>query len=121
MQATFDDAPGIGRKEILERQERARAAAEEAGYKALLIVGRSFYDRPGDLAYLTNHFPPFPATVFSEANRGMGHAFFVLPVAGAPVLITDPRRHRADLVLVDDVRAASDLGQAVVDVIREKG
>jgi Xaa-Pro aminopeptidase len=121
MQPALDDAPGIGREEILERQERARAAAEQAGYKALLVVGRSFYDRPGDLAYLTNHFPPFPSTVFSEVNRGMGHAFFLLPVAGAPVLITDPRRHRADLVPIDDVRAAADLGQAVVDVIREKG
>lgn len=122
MQAkTFDDIPGIGREEILARQERARAAADRAGYAALLVVGRSFYDRPGDLAYLTNHFPPFPATVFSEVNRGMGHAFFLLPVAGAPVLLTDPRRHRVDLVPVDDVRAAADLGRAVVEALREKG
>jgi Xaa-Pro aminopeptidase len=122
MQAkSLDDIPGIGRDEILARQERARGAAERAGYAALLVVGRSFYDRPGDLAYLTNHFPPFPATVFSDVNRGMGHAFFLLPVAGAPVLLTDPRRHRTDLVPVDDVRAAADLGQAVIDALREKG
>ena len=116
----LDDVPGISQAEILERQERARAAADAAGYAALLVVGRSFYDRPGDLAYLTNHFPPFPSTVFSDVNRGMGHGFFLLPTSGAPVLLTDPRKHRADLVAVEDVRAAADLGRAIVDLLREK-
>ncbi|MCC6792548.1 MAG: aminopeptidase P family protein, partial [Thermomicrobiales bacterium] len=96
-------------------------AAEAAGYDALLVVGRSFYDRPGDLAYLTNHFPPFPTTVFSDANRGMGHAFLLLSVEGAAALLTDPRKHRPDLVAVDDVRAAADLGSAVIELLRETG
>ena len=65
----------IDRAEIEERQSRARELAERAGYDALLVIGRSFYDRPGDLAYLTNHFPPFPATVFTEEHRGLGHGF----------------------------------------------
>ena len=116
----LDDVPGILQAELLERQERARAAADAAGYAALLVVGRSFYDRPGDLAYLTNHFPPFPSTVFSDVNRGMGHGFFLLPTSGAPVLLTDPRKHRADLVAVEDIRAAADLGRAIVDLLREK-
>ena len=120
-QTTQADVPGITREEIRSRQERARELAERAGYDALLVVGRSFYDRPGDLAYLTNHFPPFPSTVFSEVNRGMGHAFFFLPVAGAPVLLTDPRKHRPDLVAVEDVRPAADLGAAAVALLRERG
>ena len=94
----------IAADEIRLRQSRARALAAKAGYDALFVVGRSFYDRPGDLAYLTNHFPPFPTTVFSEGNRGMGHAVFLLPVEGEPVLLTDARKHRPDLVAVDDVR-----------------
>lgn len=102
-----------------------RAATVEAaagqGLDGLLVVGRSFYDRPGDLAYLTNHFPPFPTAVFSEGNAGLGHAFLLLPVDGEPVLLTDIRRHRADLVALDDVRSAADLGQAVVDLVQEKG
>lgn len=110
----------IDKAEILDRQQKARAAAERAGYDGLLVVGRSFYDRPGDIAYLTNHFPPFPSTVFSETNRGMGHAFFFLPVSGDPVLITDGRKHRADLVPVEDVRPAADLGLAVVELLRER-
>jgi Xaa-Pro aminopeptidase len=111
----------IDRSEILDRQREAARRVADAGYDALFVVGRSFYDRPGDLAYLTNHFPPFPTTVFSEGNRGMGHAAFLLPVDGEPVLLTDARRHRPDLVAVDDVRAANDLGAAMVDLLREKG
>ena len=111
----------ITHDEILARQERAREAAEAAGYDALLTIGRSFYDRPGDLAYLTNHFPPFPATVFTGEHRGLGHALFLLPVIGAPALVTDPRRYRADLVPVEDVRPASNLMATTISLVRERG
>jgi Xaa-Pro dipeptidase len=111
----------ITHDEILARQERAREAAEGAGYDALLTIGRSFYDRPGDLAYLTNHFPPFPATVFTGEHRGLGHALFLLPVLGAPALITDPRRHRADLVPVEDVRPTNNLMATTIGLLRERG
>jgi Xaa-Pro aminopeptidase len=114
--------PLISIDEVRSRQGRARDLAREAGYDGLLVVGRPFYDRPGDLAYLSNHFPPFPTTVFADNNRGMGHAFLLLPTGGAePTLLTDPRRHRADLVAVADVRAAADLGAAVVALLRERG
>lgn len=114
------EPPPISHEEISRHQQRARELAGAAAYDALLVVGRSFYDRPGDLAYLTNHFPPFPSTVFSEGHRGMGHAHFLLPIIGEPVLLTDARRHRPDLVVVDDVRAASDLGAATIDLLKEK-
>src|SRR4051812_33429290 len=109
----------IDRDEILLRQATAREAAERAGYDALLVIGRSFYDRPGDLAYLTNHFPPFPTTVFTEHHRGLGHGILILPVHRNPVLITDPRKHRADLVVIEDVRATSDLMRMTIDVLRD--
>jgi len=114
------DVVGITKAEIVTRQQHARTLSSAAEYDALLVIGRSFYDRPGDLAYLTNHFPPFPTTVFSEGNRGMGHAAFLLPMDGEPVLLTDARRHRPDLVVVDDVRATNDLGQGIVDVLVER-
>ena len=108
--AGLEEVDPISAVEIRGRQELARQAATAVGYDALIVTGRSFYDRPGDLAYLTNHFPPFPSTVFSEGNRGMGHAILLLPVIGEPVLLTDARKHRPDLVAVDDVRASADLG-----------
>jgi Xaa-Pro aminopeptidase len=116
-----DEERVIPRSEFADRQMRALAAVADAGYDALLVIGRSFYDRPGDLAYLTNHFPPFPTTVFSEGNRGMGHGALLLPVRGEPVLMTDARRHREDLVVIEDVRASSDLGESIIAVIRERG
>ena len=110
------DPPAIHRSEILERQERVRAATAAAGFDALLAIGRSFYDRPGDVAWLANHQPPFPTTVFSDENRGMGHAFFLLPVSGPSTLVTDPRRWRSDLIVADDARAgATTRSAAAVD------
>ncbi|MCC6674732.1 MAG: aminopeptidase P family protein, partial [Thermomicrobiales bacterium] len=117
--AGFEEVDPISAVEIRGRQELARQAAAAVGYDALIVTGRSFYDRPGDLAYLTNHFPPFPSTVFSEGNRGMGHAILLLPVIGEPVLLTDARKHRPDLVAVDDVRATADLGAGLIALLKE--
>lgn len=113
--------PLITKDDFRKRQDAARRATASAGFDALLAVGRSFYDRPGDLAYLTGHFPPFPTAIFSEQSRGLGHAFLLLPVRGEPTLLTDPRRHRADLVAVDDVRASADLGAALIALLGERG
>lgn len=117
--AGLEEVDPISAVEIRGRQELARQAAAAVGYDALIVTGRSFYDRPGDLAYLTNHFPPFPSTVFSEGNRGMGHAILLLPVIGEPVLLTDARKHRPDLVAVDDVRATADLGAGLIALLKE--
>lgn len=114
------EVPPVEQSEIFDRQSEAAGLAANAGYDALFVIGRSFYDRPGDLAYLTNHFPPFPTTVFSEGNKGMGHAAYLLPVEGDPVLLTDARKHRPDLVVARDVRATNDLGAGMVDLLREK-
>ncbi len=111
----------ISRDEFYRRQESARKLAAEAGFTGLMAVGRSFYDRPGPLAYLTNHFPPFPATAFSPGMRGLGHGLFILPVAGDPVLCIDPRPYRKELVAVDDVRQSNDLVELVAEALREKG
>lgn len=103
------------------RQEAARRAAAGRGLDALLVIGRSFYDRPGDLAYLTNHFPPFPATAFSGTIRGMGHGLFLLPVRGRPALLIDGRSYRKDLVVVDEVRASLDLAAGLAGLLQDRG
>jgi len=107
--------------EIPARITRAQALAGEAGLDALLVIGRSFYDRPGNLAYLTNHFPPFPASVFAGEFRGLGHGILLLPAHGEPVLITDPRGARRDLVPIADIRSAGDLVSALARAIRDRG
>lgn len=103
------EAQGISRDEFLARQARTRQLAQAAGYAGVMVIGRSFYDRPGALAYLTNHFPPFPATEFDEASRGLGHGVAILPVDGPTTLLVDGGFYRDDLVVADDVRVSPDL------------
>ncbi|MEZ4529925.1 MAG: hypothetical protein R2855_02750 [Thermomicrobiales bacterium] len=97
----------------------AREKASAAGLDGLLVVGRSFYDRPGDLAYLSGHFPPFPTTVFSEGNRGMGHAMLLLPVVGEPVLLTGRAQTPPRSGGGRRWRAAGDLGSGLIDLLKE--
>ncbi len=114
-------AASISREEILGRLEQTRRLATARGLDGLLVIGRSFYDRPGDLAYLTNHFPPFPATVFSETQRGLGHGLLILPAAGDPVLVIDGRAYREDLVAIEEVRADTDLARGAAGALRDRG
>ena len=112
---------GIPREEFVARQARSREEAVRRGWDGLVVIGRSFYDRPGHLAYLTNHFPPFPTMADLEDWRGMGHGVLVLPCQGDPTLLVDGRAYREDLVAVDDVRLETDLSRGVAEIIREKG
>jgi Xaa-Pro aminopeptidase len=110
----------IPREEFLGRLQRTRRMTADRGLDGLLVVGRSFYDRTGDLAYLTNHFPPFPATVFSDRQAGLGHGALVLPVAGAPALIVDGRAYRRDLVVIEDVQADTDVARGIATALRDR-
>ncbi len=82
------------------------------------MVGRAFYDRPGNLAYLTNYLPPEPTMVFGDDMRGAGHGVFLLPVKGAPILFTAGAMPAE--VAVDDVRPTTDLGRALVAALEER-
>lgn len=110
----------IERSEYERRQQRARSIAAEHGWAGLLVVGRAFYDRCGHLAYLSGHFPPFPASVFSGQWRGIGHSLLLLPAEGAPVLLVDGF-YREDLVAVADVRRDHDLVSALAGLLGEFG
>lgn len=113
------DELSISRDEFLERQAQARELAAAAGHAGLLVIGRSFYDRAGALAYLSNHFPTFPATQFDGPVRGLGHGLLVLPVDGPATLIVDGSFYRSDLVVADEVRVAADLPGETAAVLQE--
>lgn len=104
---------------FLARQEALREHARREGWTGVVAVARSFYDRPANLAYLANHFPPFPTSEPSPGAAGLGHGVLVLPVQGRPVLVCD--FYRADLVAVDDVRVTPDVFGVAVEVLRERG
>jgi Xaa-Pro dipeptidase len=112
---------GISREEFLTRQALTRELAEGAGYAGLMVIGRAFYDRTGALAYLSNHFPPFPATEFDGATRGLGHGVLVLPVEGPATLVVDGGYYRQDLIVADEVRVAPDLPAGTAAVLGDLG
>ncbi len=123
MDLATSNSPGISRNEVLERQERTRELAGRENLAAVMVVGRSAYDRPGHLAYLTNHFPPFPSTPFTETDRGMGHGIFLLPMEGEATLLIDRQSQaslRKDVVAADDVRVAPDMIVSLVDWLKER-
>jgi Xaa-Pro aminopeptidase len=112
---------GISREEFLARQARTRSLAASVGYAGVMVIGRSFYDRAGALAYLTNHFPPFPAREFDGVFQGLGHAVFVLPVEGPSSLVIDGGFYHEELVVADEVRVALDMTVETAAVLNELG
>lgn len=80
----------------------------ERGLDVLLCVGGPFYERPGDVAYLTGHFPPFPTAEGHGHLRGTGHAAVILDGRRA-VLVVDGPHYREDLVAADEVVVAADV------------
>ncbi|SVE61831.1 uncharacterized protein METZ01_LOCUS514685, partial [marine metagenome] len=93
----------------------------EQKFDLLLVIGRSFYDRMGDLTFLTNHFPPFPAGAFSKESRGAGHGVLLLPAKGDPILLVDRTGYRKDLVPIQDVRITSIIAPTVQEALTERG
>jgi Xaa-Pro dipeptidase len=112
-------AEGISQQEVLGRLERVRGAARDRGLAGLVAIARSFYDRPANVAYLSNHFPPFPSGMFWGEARGLGHAALVIPLQGDPVLFYDTAIRR-DLVPYRDLRFARNFVTAITDALREK-
>ena len=121
---------GIPGEEISGRLERVKAAAASRGLSGIVALARPFYERPANVAYLSNHFPPFPTGMFWGEMLGLGHSALVIPLHADPVLIVDTT-FRRDLVPIEDVRharsksspAASFLpnfAEAISDVLLEK-
>lgn len=119
-QARMSTLP-IAASEFEARRGRLQDARARAGLAGLIAFGSSFYDRPGPVAYLTGHYPPFPNSPFSAGARGLGHACLLLPARAAPSLLVDARGYRADLVDLPDVRAGNDLVSNLVEVLRQRG
>lgn len=117
----LENGTGASKEETGQRISAARGLMREGGLDVLLVIGRSFYDRMGSLAYLTNHFPPFPPGAFSDAVRGMGHGVLVLPIEEPPLLFVDHRNYRREMVHVEDVRVEANISAALVARLERLG
>ncbi|MDR5708529.1 MAG: M24 family metallopeptidase [Armatimonadota bacterium] len=109
----------IPREEYRERQERARAGMRSLGLRALVVVSGPFYERPGDVAYLCGHLPPFPTSESEPPFSGIGYAAAVLD-GQEVVLLVDTPRYRADRVVADAVRVSPDLWGTLEEILRER-
>lgn len=99
----------ISREELRRRQESARERAAALGAQALVVVGGPFYDRPGDLLYLSGHQPPFPTSNFEGNYRGLGYGAVVLPTSGGTHLVVDTVAYREERIAVDEVVTTSNV------------
>lgn len=89
--------PGIDRPVLPEatyrrRQDALRAAAAAAGLDAVLAVGRAFYERGGDVAFLCGHHAPAPTAAAVPGYEGWGQSLLLVPRRGPVVLIADAAR-----------------------------
>ncbi len=109
----------ISSQEFLSRQKVCRQKARECGMEGLVVIGGPFYDRPGDLAYLTGHYPPFPSVNFQGDYRGLGFGVFLLPVTGRSILISDTAAFRSERVVADEVRPTRNLPAMVRATLTE--
>lgn len=117
----FDPWKVVPRLEFLERQRRAREAAQSAKLDGLVVFSRGI-DGCGDVLYLVNHYSqwPFPA---EHIGLGLGrtHSAVVLPVNGPTILISDVSWWRDDLVVADTVRVTDDVADSVAAALHDAG
>lgn len=114
-------APFISTDEFHARQDACRKAARDQGLDGLVVIGNAFYDRPGDCAYLTGHYPPFPSSNFNSDYRGLGFGVFILPVSGVSVLVPDTDAYRAEQVVADSIRPTRNLPSVARKALSELG
>lgn len=113
--------PSITPDEYRERQDRVLRAAVDDGADAVVAVSGPFYDRVGDVLYLTGHQPPFPSSAFEGDYRGLGFAVAVLTVDGACHLITDTTAYREERITADSITPTSNVTSALRQTLVDLG
>jgi Xaa-Pro aminopeptidase len=120
----YDPETAIPREEFVERQQKARAAADDQGLDGLVVWSRGGgpIDQCADVLYLANQYTQQP---FIADHVGIGtarcHSVLILPVNGPSVLVVDIPWWRKDLVVADDVRPGNDVGNLVADALKSTG
>ena len=115
---------GIEAPEFAKRRERVREAARRAGFDALLVCSRGggTTDRYADVMYLTNFYTRFPFIPDVPGEwTARAHAFVLLPLDEAPILIADDVPKRPEELLIDDHVVTGDVIASVVQAIAKSG
>ncbi len=110
-------------EEFAARQAAAAKAAKEAGFDGLIVCSRGggTVDRYANVLYLANFYSSFPYIPDVAGHwTARAHAFIVLPVGGAPVLITDMPTKPEDTHIAD-VRTGDDVVALVAEAVNDRG
>jgi Xaa-Pro aminopeptidase len=110
--------------ELERRLGRVREALQSQELEGAVIWGRSFYDRPGPIAYLTGYVPPFPSSADAPGIVGLGQAALVVPTRGQPSLYIDTIASNpsgAVLDVVESVVRSADMAAEVGRHLRSLG
>lgn len=118
----FDPWRAIAPGEFRERQDRARAAAVDAGLDGIVVYSRGGapVDMCADVLYLTNHYSQQPYVAdHARIGSARSHGVVVFPVDGPAVLMVDIPWWRKDVVVADDVRPSIHVTQRVGEALRD--
>lgn len=116
--------PGLDRPVLPEatyraRQEVLRREAAGRGLDAVLAVGRAFFERGGNVAYLCGHHAPAPTAAHVPGYEGWGQSLLLVPVRGPVILIADTAR--PEITVCDRVELTAAHPRALVAVLQELG
>jgi Xaa-Pro aminopeptidase len=123
-QTPFDPWQAISADEFRARQEKAREAAREQGFDALVVWSRggAFVDMAQDVLYLSGHYSQQPY-MGDEAGIGSArsHGVCIIPVEGPVTVVVDVPWWRRDIVVADQVKPSIDVAGTAAAVVRELG
>jgi len=108
----------ISQIEFKKRREKARELTENNDLDALLAIARA-PDRPGNVRYLTNFYPPLPSSATGFTQRGRGYAALLLPIEGPSILVTDVDYYREETIIAEDIISNSNWTPAVIRAIKK--
>ncbi|HEY8393826.1 MAG TPA: Xaa-Pro peptidase family protein [Thermaerobacter sp.] len=116
--------PGLDRPVLPEatyraRQESLRREAAGRGLDAVLAVGRAFFERSGNVAYLCGHQAPAPTAAHVPGYEGWGQSLLLVPVRGPVILIADTAR--PEVAVCDRLELTAAHPRALVAVLDELG
>ncbi len=107
----------VAAEEFARRTRAAQAALEDRNWDGLIAFS-SYQERQGHVAYLTNHFIPFPNVM---SHVGFGHAAVVLPSTRSPVLVAPMGYEKEKVYGIEAAKTGFNLMTDLIASIRECG
>jgi Xaa-Pro aminopeptidase len=116
--------PPIAHEEFAARRAAAAGRARTAGLDGLLVCARGggALDRYANVMYLANFYTAFPFIPDSPGHwSARAHAFLVLPVSDAPLLVHDVPDDGRIALAADERRYTPLVTETLIEALRDRG